>query len=105
SVPDPRPAQRTVDRVRPSRRGAADDRAAALLPADLARDRIREARSPRMMRVTVIGAGYVGAVSAAVLAYLGHRVTCVEHDVVRCGAWRSGRDPPGEPGLAEPLRC
>ena len=35
------------------------------------------------MRVIVIGAGYVGATSATVLAYLGHEVTCVERDPAR----------------------
>jgi UDPglucose 6-dehydrogenase len=53
------------------------------------------------MRVTVLGAGYVGATSAVVLAYLGHEVTCVERDPVRLERWRSGNDPLGEPGLAE----
>jgi UDPglucose 6-dehydrogenase len=55
------------------------------------------------MRVTVIGAGYVGAVSAAVLAYLGNRVTCVERDAARLEAWRRGTDPLREPGLADLL--
>jgi UDPglucose 6-dehydrogenase len=55
------------------------------------------------MRVTVIGAGYVGAVSAAVLAYLGNRVTCVERDPARLECWRRGADPLAEPGLAELL--
>jgi UDPglucose 6-dehydrogenase len=35
------------------------------------------------MRVTVIGTGYVGAVTGACLAYLGHRVTCVDTDEQR----------------------
>ena len=35
------------------------------------------------MNVTVVGAGYVGAISATVLAYLGDRITCVESDPVR----------------------
>jgi UDPglucose 6-dehydrogenase len=56
------------------------------------------------VKVTVIGAGYVGAVSAAVLAYLGNRVTCVERDAARLDAWRRGTDPLREPGLADLLR-
>lgn len=55
------------------------------------------------MRVTVIGAGYVGVTSAAVLAYLGHSVTCVERNAARLECWRSARDPLREPGLAELL--
>jgi nucleotide sugar dehydrogenase len=57
------------------------------------------------MRVTVIGAGYVGAVSAAVLAYLGNDVTCVERDAVRLAAWRERTDPLCEPGLADLLQA
>jgi nucleotide sugar dehydrogenase len=55
------------------------------------------------MRVTVIGAGYVGATSAAVLAHLGHEVTCIEREARRLERWRSGEDPLKEPGLAEIL--
>jgi UDPglucose 6-dehydrogenase len=55
------------------------------------------------MRVTVVGAGYVGATSAAVLAYLGHEVTCIERDEARVLSWRSGKDPLQEPGLADVL--
>jgi UDPglucose 6-dehydrogenase len=58
------------------------------------------------MRVTVLGGGYVGATSAAVLAYLGHEVTCVERDKARADSWRSGADPLQEPGLSDVLaRC
>ena len=56
------------------------------------------------MRVIVIGAGYVGATSATVLAYLGHEVTCVERDPARLRQWRSRTDPLQEPGLEELLR-
>ena len=55
------------------------------------------------MRVTVVGAGYVGAVSAAVLAYLGNQVTCIERDPVRLDAWCRRTDPLGEPGLDDVL--
>jgi|SRR5687768_4085599 len=56
------------------------------------------------MRVSVIGAGYVGAVSAAILAYLGNDVTCVERDAQRLAAWRGRADPLREPGLEDLLR-
>jgi UDPglucose 6-dehydrogenase len=56
------------------------------------------------MRVSVIGAGYVGAVSAAVLAYLGNDVTCVERNAERLAAWRERTDPLCEPGLEDLLR-
>ena len=32
------------------------------------------------MRVTMIGAGYVGLVSGACIADFGHEVTCVDKD-------------------------
>ena len=55
------------------------------------------------MRVSVVGAGYVGTSSAAVLAACGHDVTCVEQNDTRLQRWRRGDDPLGEPGLAELL--
>jgi len=42
------------------------------------------------MRVTVIGTGYVGTVTGACLAYLGHRVTCVDTDVAKIEKLRAG---------------
>jgi UDPglucose 6-dehydrogenase len=53
------------------------------------------------MRVTVIGVGYVGAVTGACLAYLGHRVTCVDVDEARIAKLRRGQSPIYEPGLVE----
>jgi UDPglucose 6-dehydrogenase len=51
------------------------------------------------MRVTVIGTGYVGAVTGACLAYLGHRVTCVDTDPSKIEKLRLGQAPIYEPGL------
>ncbi len=51
------------------------------------------------MNVVVVGAGYVGLVTAACLADLGHRVTCVDHDPARVLLLRSGGIPIHEPGL------
>src|ERR1019366_8282053 len=51
------------------------------------------------MRVTVIGTGYVGTVTGACLAYLGHRVTCVDTDESKIERLRTGDPVIYEPGL------
>lgn len=56
------------------------------------------------MRVTVIGTGYVGAVTGACLAYLGHTVSCVDTDTEKIEKLRRGEMPIYEPHLAELLR-
>ncbi len=53
------------------------------------------------MRVTMIGAGYVGLVSGACFADFGHHVTCIDKDPARIGALERGEIPIFEPGLAE----
>ena len=53
------------------------------------------------MRVTVIGTGYVGTVTGACLAYLGHKVTCVDTDLSKIEKLRLGQTPIYEPGLEE----
>jgi GDP-mannose 6-dehydrogenase len=53
------------------------------------------------MNVTVIGAGYVGCVSAACLAKLGHDVTVVDTDRFKVDELRAGKSPVLEPGLAD----
>ena len=52
-------------------------------------------------RVGVVGAGYVGLVTGACLAHVGHRVTCVDKDEGRVAELREGRMPIYEPGLEE----
>jgi len=52
-------------------------------------------------QLAVVGAGYVGLVTAACLAKLGHRVTCIEVDERKLLALRAGDLPIHEPGLAE----
>ena len=51
--------------------------------------------------VGVVGAGYVGLVTGACLAHLGHRVTCVDRDEERVAGLVEGRIPFYEPGLEE----
>jgi UDPglucose 6-dehydrogenase len=51
------------------------------------------------MRIVVIGAGYVGLVSAACLADFGHSVICVDRDQTKIDALRKGEIPIYEPGL------
>src|SRR5215472_184746 len=55
------------------------------------------------MRVTVIGTGYVGLVSGACLAYLGHRVSCVDSDAEKIGVLAKGDVPIFEPHLDQLL--
>ena len=56
------------------------------------------------MRVSIIGAGYVGIVTGACLAEKGHRVVCVEVDAAKVERIRRGEPPIHEDGLAELLR-
>lgn len=51
------------------------------------------------MRVVVIGAGYVGLISGACLAEVGHEVTCVDTDAAHIATLEAGRSPIYEPGL------
>ena len=53
------------------------------------------------MRVAIVGAGYVGLVSGACLAELGHTVTCVDKDDAKIAALKRGETPIFEPGLTE----
>ena len=51
------------------------------------------------MRVTMIGAGYVGLVSGACFADFGHQVTCIDKDASKISALNRGEIPIFEPGL------
>jgi UDPglucose 6-dehydrogenase len=53
------------------------------------------------MRVSMIGAGYVGLVSGACFADFGHQVTCIDKDLRRVATLKQGDIPIFEPGLAE----
>ena len=53
------------------------------------------------MKITMIGAGYVGLVSGTCFADFGHSVTCVDLDQSKIDALLAGIMPIYEPGLAE----
>lgn len=53
------------------------------------------------MNVSVVGTGYVGLVSGACLAEMGHRVVCVDIDAAKVAAVNAGRCPIHEEGLPE----
>jgi UDPglucose 6-dehydrogenase len=53
------------------------------------------------MQIVVLGAGYVGLVSAACFAEFGHKVTCIDQDAGRIARLQKGEIPIFEPGLDE----
>lgn len=55
------------------------------------------------MKITVIGAGYVGLTSAVTLTYFGHEVTCMDTDRLKIDQLVRGEAPFYEPGLDELL--
>ncbi|HUA94751.1 MAG TPA: hypothetical protein VMB82_04410, partial [Acidimicrobiales bacterium] len=67
------------------------------------RDHVRKPPGGRRS-VGVIGAGYVGLPTAAVLSHFGHRVVCAESDAGRLAMLRQGELPIMEVGLEELVR-
>ena len=53
------------------------------------------------MKVCVVGAGYVGLVTAACLSDMGNSVVCLDVDMARVEGLQQGQMPIHEPGLAE----
>lgn len=51
------------------------------------------------MKLAVIGTGYVGLVTGAVLSHLGNQVICVDKDNAKLDLIKSGKSPIYEPGL------
>ncbi|MED0962962.1 UDP-glucose dehydrogenase family protein [Bacillus paramycoides] len=56
------------------------------------------------MNICIIGSGYVGLTSAAVLAELGHNVICVDKDQDKIHSLQKGECPIYEPDLKELIR-
>ena len=56
------------------------------------------------MKISVIGAGYVGLTTAACLAQIGHQVFCSESDVEKLNKLQNGLMPLFEPHLEEIVR-
>ena len=53
------------------------------------------------MKVLVVGTGYVGLTTGVALAYLGHKVTCLDIDENKVMLLRQGTSPIYEPGLPD----
>ena len=57
------------------------------------------------MRIAVAGTGYVGLVTGACLAHVGHNVTCVDIDENKIATMKQGISPIYEVGLEEIMRA
>ena len=51
------------------------------------------------MRIAIVGSGYVGLVTGACFAEVGHEVICIDNDLRKIKALRNGKIPIYEPGL------
>ncbi len=56
------------------------------------------------MNIGIIGSGYVGLVTGACFAHLGHHVLCIDNDLKKIAMLKQGKSPIYEPGLEQILK-
>jgi UDPglucose 6-dehydrogenase len=60
-----------------------------------------ESEAVGTMKITMVGTGYVGLVTGACFAEIGHTVLCVDNDAKKVQMLKAGKMPIYEPGLEE----